>query len=391
MASRRARGEGSIRKRTDRTNGGEVRWVATLELDWKDGKRQRKSIYGKTREEVSTTLKAAMKDRDRGLDVGAKAQTLEQFLQGWLNGRVKDLAPKTVRAYEQQVRLHIAPRLGRIQLQKLTPQHVEQLFASQTAGGLAPGSVRGTRAVLRAALRDAERLNLVDRNAAQLARPPRAVRTETKFLTLDQALRMLDVAQVDPAASRQVALYRLAVSLGPRLGEICGLRWEDLDLHAQPPQIRIRHGLQRVDGHLKLMPTKTYRSDRNIELPELVAEALREHRERQAFERRGAGAAWQESGHVFTTPVGAPLDPDNLRKAFKRLLVAAELPEIRFHDLRHSAASILLYAGVPMRVVSEILGHSTMAITADLYSHVVPAMQHDAATASDRVMARVAQ
>ena len=150
--------------------------------------------------------------------------------------------------------------------------------------------------------------------------------------------------------------------------------------------MRVTQGLQRIEGRLQLVPTKTHRSRRVLVLPGVALQALAEHQERQRFERSGAGPKWQESGHVFTMPTGGPIDPDYLRRCLKRLLKVASLPDIRFHNLRHSAASLLLAEGVPMRVIMETLGHSQISITSDLYSHVAPALQQEAADAMDRAL-----
>jgi integrase len=184
---------------------------------------------------------------------------------------------------------------------------------------------------------------------------------------------------------RLEALYRVALALGLRLGEALGLKWEYVDLDAGT--LRVRYALQRIDGTLQLKEPKTEHSRRTLSLPASLVAALRAHRDRQAFERAAVGSEWRESGLVFTNTLGGPLEPSNVLKAFKRILVRAGLPEQRFHDLRHAAASLLLAQGVPVRVVMDILGHTQMATTMDLYSHVMPAAHKDAADLMERILA----
>lgn len=372
--SRRGQGEGSIRLRAD------GRWEAQLSLGYAHGKRQRKSLFGKTRKEVQDRLADAVRDRRRGKPVTTKSQTTATFLTGWLETVKPKLRPMTYRSYEARVNQHMIPTLGRVPVQQLKPQDVQALLNEKAATQLSPSTVRGIRAVLRAALQQGVKWQQLDYNAAALADPPRVPRQRRPWLTPEQAKIFLDAVAED----RLEALYRVAVSLGLRQGEALGLQWDAVDL--DHGQLTVSRALQRVNGHLELVEPKTIKSSRPMTLPVAVTEALHQHRARQVEERLAAGSKWQEQGFVFTTPLGTPLEGTKVTKDFQKVLAKAGLPQMRFHDLRHSCASLMLAQGVAPRVVMEWLGHSQISITLDLYSHVLPSLLQDAADAVDRAL-----
>lgn len=233
--------------------------------------------------------------------------------------------------------------------------------------------------MLRIALNRAVKWNLIERNVAALTDAPRRVRIERTPLTPEQARAFLKAAEGDKVE----ALYVVTALLGLRLGEGLGLRWQDLDVDAGV--LRIRQVVQRVDGRLIIKDPKTEKSRRTLTLPATAVAGLRRHRDRQTFAAANA-KLWSDQGLVFTNANGGPLEPSNVLKRFKSTLRAAGLPERRFHDLRLYAASFLLAQGVPMRVVMDILSHTQMATTADLYSRVMPAAHKDVADMLDRAM-----
>lgn len=181
-----------------------------------------------------------------------------------------------------------------------------------------------------------------------------------------------------------MALYSVAVALGLRRGEALALKWEDVDLEAGT--LRVKHSLQRIEGRLQLVEPKSLKSRRTIAMPQATVLALRDHRKRQLEERMPEGSAWQETGFIFTTTIGTPIEPDHLKRWFKPLLKKAGLPDIRFHDLRHTAASLLLAQGVGPRVIMETLGHSQISLTMNTYSHVMPSLQREAADKMDAIL-----
>lgn len=369
MARRRGANEGSIFKRDD------GRWCAVVDLGWRDGKRKRKYVYGATRQVVAEQLTKLLREKAQGLPVAVDRQTVERFLRDWLENSVKaSVRPATYVSYEQVVRTYLIPALGRIPLRQLSPQHVQEMLNRHFAGGcLAPRSVAYIRIVLRAALNQARKWNLVVRNAAELAQPPRLERFRIEPLSPEQARALLESAKGD----RLEALYAVALACGLRMGEVLALSWAGIDL--EHGQMTISQALQRQKGRgLVLIDTKTDRSRRTIALPSPLIAALRAHRVRQLQERLVAGSRWQDRGFVFTSSIGSGLEPRSLHRAFKAMLAEAGLPDIRFHDLRHSAASLMLAQGVPLRVVMEVLGHSSIGVTANTYSHVMPSLVRDA-------------
>ena len=384
MAGRRGNGEGSIYLRESDGN-----WCATVDLGWANGKRRRKVIYGKTRKEVAEKLKVTLRDQQQGLPVTSDRQTVEQFLERWL---VDVAAPKlrssTYVSYQSKCKLYIIPAIGRIPLLKLEPQQVQAMMNGMTKRGLSPRTVQYTRAILRKSLNQALKWGIVGRNVAALTEAPRVERPEMLSLDPEQASRLLDTVKGD----RLEALYAVALALGLRQGEALGLRWQDVDLDTGT--LRVRVSLQRLSGQPPiLVEPKTRQSRRTLPIPHEVAAQLRAHRTRQLAERLRAGRAWQgeDWGLVFTNVAGEPLAKGTVIKQYKRHLAAAGLPVLRFHDLRHSCASLLVAQGVHPRVVMEILGHSTITLTMNTYSHVLPQAQRDATNLMDRLFTSPAQ
>jgi integrase len=371
--SRRSRGngEGSIYQRSD------GKWCAAISVD----AGRRKVLYAKTRQEVTAKLRKAQVDRDNGLPVVSERLTLGQFLDRWLEDAVKPkVSPRTYASYSQLVRLHIKPALGRVPLAKLTPQQVQKWMNDKQGGGLSPRTVCYLRAVLRKALGQALKWGEVARNVATLVDPPRQVEKEIEPFTPDECRHLLDAVR----GERLEALYTVALALGLRQGEALGLRWDDVDLDAA--SLRVRYQLQKIDGVFDFTEPKSPKSRRAISLPPFAVAALREHRVRQLEERLRAGDAWADWGLVFPSVVGTPIEGSNLTKQFHRLLARAGLGRRRFHDLRHTCATLLLLQEVPDRVVMEILGHSQLSMTAR-YSHVVSAMKKDAAGRMEALLA----
>ena len=377
MAARRGHNEGSIYRRQDGL------WAGVIDLGRVNGKRTRKTFYGATRKEVQERLTAALRERQVGTLPTAGRETVGQFLTGWLEDSAKPkLRPSTFRSYSDLLRLHLIPTIGHLRLERLTPQEVQSLLNAKVASGLSPRRVEYIRAVLRAALNQAIRWGLISRNAAGLSNPPRVTRRPVQVLTPEDAQRFLEVARGD----RYEALYTVALSLGLRQGEALGLRWQDVDLNART--LQVRHALQRVEGKLQLVEPKTERSRRTIRMPQVVADSLLQHQARQEELRLLAGGRWTQNSLIFTTTLGTPLEGINVTRQFQRLLAASGLPRLRFHDLRHSCASLLLAQGIAPRVVMETLGHSQISLTMDTYSHVMPAVQAEAADAMDRVFGK---
>jgi integrase len=372
---KRGRGEGSIFRRKD------GRYAATISDGYRNGKRARKTFYGTTRKVVSGQLNKALRDQELGRPVAVARQTVGKFLDDWLEGTAKArLRPRTYADYKKIVKKHLVPALGHLTLQKLGPEHVQQLFAAKSAEGLSPRRVALIRAVLHTALNEAVKWSAVGRNVADLVKAPRRVRYLPMTLNQKQARALLNAA----GKHRIGAVFSVATAVGLRLGESLGLRWQDVNL--KKGTISVHQTLQRVDGKLEFVEPKSERSRRTVTLPALTVATLKRHATRQKKERLRAGGDWVDSGLVFTSTIGTPLDERNVRRDFKSLLTAAKLPKIRIHDLRHTCATLLLVQGVHPKVVQEILGHSQISLTLDTYSHVLPHVSAEAALQMDAAL-----
>ncbi|MGA7238580.1 MAG: tyrosine-type recombinase/integrase [Bryobacteraceae bacterium] len=400
--SRRGRGEGTIIADTER--GG---FRAALSLGWLNGKRKRRVIRGATQAEVIEQLDKAKaefrKAQQLGLPPDLDKQSVSEYLHHWLDEVVKPrLTPKTHQSYAYQVERHILPSLGEIQLSKLRPQHVRALIGDKLNSGLSGRSVQYIHAILRSALGTALQDDAVWLNVAERAKGPRPQKKEVEPLTPEQAITLLDAV----SAHRLKALYTVGTALGMRQGEQLGLRWQYIDLDAGT--LRVEWALQRIsrplaDGskrvELHLVPPKQH-SRRTVDLPQITIEALRAHRESQREERILCGSKWHSEiavycerklievdDFVFTTPIGTPLESCNLNKQFQQILKACGLPKHRFHDLRHTAATLLTVMGVQPKTIMKILGWSQMSMV-DRYTHLVDEMRQEAAGKMNEILTR---
>jgi integrase len=363
---RRGQGEGSIYYRED-----EKRWVASFMGE--DGKRIYRS--GKTRREAFEKLQQALQEQKQGKLVTGPQQTVRQYLEYWLDAVCKPPALRisSYEKYRKLINTYILPALGHIQLQKLTPQHVQALYRKTGDDGLSSKMINSIHGVLHKALGNAVRWNLVSRNICDLVSPPRIVKPTIEPLTMEQAHKLLEAVR----GHRLEVLLIVALTTGIRRGELLALRWSEVDLEGQRIQVRRTVDYITHYGYVETEP-KTAAGKRMIALPYFVADMLKQHRHQQLEAKLKVGRAWEDRDLVFTDLHGGYFNPRYLGKLFDKILVEADLPHMRFHDLRHSAATLLLSMGVHVKVVQEILGHSNISMTADTYSHVLPSMQEDA-------------
>jgi integrase len=344
-----------------------------------DGKRR--YVSGKTKEDARKALREARAGADAGLVFDAGKQTTGAYLDLWLADSVKDtLRQRTFERYEQIVRVHIKPAIGRVKLKALTPAHARALYRQKLDSGLSPRTVNYIHVTLHKALSQAVADGLVPRNAAQV-KAPRPEKPEIKPLSPDQARKLIATAYA--TGDRYAALYVVALHTGMREGEMLGLRWDDLDLDATTPMLRVRRTLSETrTGHKFELPKSG--KGRSIKLSSKAVDALRSHRAKQAEEKLRLGSLWQDNGLVFSTTTGTTTSGTNLLgRYFKPLLKQADLPAIRLHDLRHTCATILLMAGKHPKYVQELLGHASMSITLDTYSHVIEGMDGGLGDAMD--------
>jgi integrase len=359
--ARRSKGEGAIYLR------GDGRWEAQLRL----GAGRRKSVYGRTRREVLGKLREARWALKRGLPVSSRKLTLAEFLERWLEmikGRVR---ASTYESYELNAR-RVSAELGEVPVSSLSPALIQAAYQHLLRRGLKPYSVLQVHRLLHRALTHAFHLGLANANPALLVFPPRPRRRETTALSADQLLLLLEKTRGD----RLHPLWVLLSSAGLRIGEALGLRWQDVDLDRG--RISVRQALQRRRGAgLVFVEPKTSASRRAVELTQLALVALSDQRRRQAALKLFT-PAWRESGLVFTSLGGAPMQPHQANVELTRTLRALGLPHVRVHDLRHTAASVMLEAGIHPKVVQEMLGHKTIVTTLDTYSHVLPVLHGEA-------------
>jgi integrase len=374
VAKRRAKGAGSVFRRRDGRLAGEV------DLGWDGNRHVRRVVYGKSRKEVEDRIRAVLNNRDEGLPPPTRSLQTGKFLDKWLTAVRPSIRPSTYVSYEGVVRLHIAPAIGRVTLDKLTVDDIARLLRDKQAEErLSSRSIRYVLFVLRIALNKAVRWGIVARNVASLVDPPRVTHRDVRVLSPEETSRLLNAARGNQFES----LIVLALSTGVRLGEALAVKWTDVDLDRR--QMRIDKALQRITGQGQVLSeTKTRRSRRTIVLPVVAAEALRRRKVEQRDQRRAFGRGWRDDGFVFTSSTGGPIDSRNVQRSFRRMVRKAKLPQMRFHDLRHSCASLLLTQGVAPRVVMETLGHSRISVTMDTYTHVMPALLGEAADAMDR-------
>lgn len=370
MAGKRGNGEGSVYRRDD------GRWVAAFSyVDEATGRTKRSVSYGKTKAEAVAKREERRKRVEKGQPVRDARVTLADFVARWTEStlQVADLKATTRATYATLARRYLGgDGIGAVTLDRLKPTDVERLVLHMREAGKSQSTIRQTYTVLRKVLDAAVRDGYVARNVAALVKRPGVDRHEAEFLTAAELGRLLKAAD----GSRYAAFLTLLAYTGLRRGEGLALRWADVNL--DEGTLYVRGTLARVEGALTITEPKTDRSRRVVPLAAPVVALLKSHHARQAAERLHAGPMWEESGLVFTTATGAPVDPRNALRAFTVAAKAADLSGISLHTLRHSAASAMLGAGVPLTAVSEVLGHSSVAITGDVYGHIAPDLKRSA-------------
>jgi Site-specific recombinase XerD len=386
MSSRASKGSGSVRKR-----GASWYYQVDIGEDPATGNRRREQHGGfKTQRAARDALTTKLTSIQNGTYVGSNTMTVETFLRDhWLPSRASQVRSSTAASYEDALLGRVVPRIGAIRLDRLTPRHVEELYRDLLAGGgrdakrgraLSARTVAYTGKIFVRALDDAVRLGLIVRNAAAQVERPKPRDREMRTWTPQEARRFLMSVESD----RLRALWVLYLTAGLRRGEALGLRWGDIDLESG--RLAVRRTLVAVGYRVEWSEPKTDRSRRVVALDSGTLTVLKAHRAAQAAERLALGAGYQDDALVFATVAGAPIHPQYVSDTFERRVKAAGLPRIRLHDTRHTSATLLLDEGVPLKVVSERLGHSSVSITADLYQHVLEHMQDEAASAVGRVL-----
>lgn len=372
MAKRRGNKEGSIFLRE---NGS---WRAQVTIDGK-----RLSFAGKTQKECRHWIKETNRRIDHGLSFeGARIQYGE-YLENWLASIKNSLRLQTWRQYRQLVRDYVIPTLGNVRLFDISPGSIQSLYDQMVRDGKGLRTIQLLHAVMHSSLKQAVKLGILGRNPDDATNPPRPKKKEMSFLDETQVQRLLIVAKETQV--RNLALYQLAVSTGMRQGELLGLKWGDVAWGER--QIHVKRQLKRVPGKgFEFAQPKTKSGIRRIAIGEQIATSLRNHQQILSMEMQSSRNKWTDHELIFPNSLGRPMSARYLLTQFKRILEDANLPIMRFHDLRHTAASLMLNEGVPVLIVAKRLGHSKPSITLDIYGHIVPSMQTKAAELMDEVI-----
>ncbi len=378
---RRGRGEGSIYRRPDGS------WCGILTVGWSpEGKQVRRYVYRAGRAAVVEAVDKLRADLRSGLHIDTPRMTLGEFLSRWLDDTVRvAVRPSTYARHKDFIRLYIAPHLGGVPLSRVTPMHIQSLLADLERAQKSPRLRQMVRSTLHAALNRAVKWDLIPRNPCDAVEKPRAPRPEMKTLTKQEVDVFLQAAQED----RLYALYVLAVTTGMRQGELFGLQWSDVDLKTCTLSVR-----RQLTQSMTFVEPKTKKACRQILLPQVAVTALQTHRKQMLAQQArllaaGKRTEWNSLNLIFTDGEGNPLRASNfLRRSFFPLLKKAGTKRVRFHDLRHTAATLLLQQNIHPKIVQELLGHSTVGQTLDTYSHVTPTLQKEAATKMDALFAQ---
>lgn len=326
-----------------------------------------------TKREAEKVLRSRIDELENSFERKEDKSTVAVFLNYWLDNSCRpNLAPNTLRGYEVNINNHIIPYIGNIQLARLSPHDIQKLYQTLAAKGLSGTSIRYVHNNLHKALGYAVKSQLISRNPADMVDAPRVNQTEVCPLTPEQVKTLLRASQ-----GREMYLpVLLAVSLGLRRGEVLGLCWSDVDLKRKT--ITVNHSANFSPQGLMLSTPKTRNSRRTLLIPDALVSALESARSKQQEQAQLLGSSFNALGLVCCREDGSPMTSGALHHHFKLLLQSAHLPDIRFHDLRHTNATLMLRNAVPAKIVSSMLGHSSIGITMDTYSHVITEMQEGA-------------
>jgi integrase len=365
---------------------GENTWYVRIFLGRDvNGKRKyfNKTIHG-TKKDVQKFLTAKTREKDLGIFVEPASITLNEYLNRWLEEIAKPrIRASTFSSYESILKNYVRGKLGLKRLSDVQSHEVQKLYNNMTKQGLSSRTIRYTHVVLSSAMKQAIKWKMLNQNPCELCALPRLEKTEMKFLSPKETIRFLEAGK----GTKHFIVFLLAIESGMRPEEYLSLQWKDIDFEQKVLTVRRAVVWKRKGGGFSFTEPKTKKSRRSIPISNSVLHTLKTHRRRQLEERIKLGADYQNLDLVFASEAGTPIQPKNLiDRYFKPLLEKAGLPNIRLYDLRHTTASLLLSAGENPKVVSERLGHASIVLTLDTYSHVLPTMQKTATDKLEKLM-----
>jgi integrase len=370
MAKKRGNNEGTVYKRSD------GRWCAQVSLS---GKRITK--YAKTQRECHDFVREITNKIEHGMSFDATQLTLERYMESWLTGKDLSIRQNTARNYRRYAELDILPVIGKMRLQNIQPAHIRQLYLRMQAEGKGSRTIQVVHATLHCALKQSVKDRLIGYNPMDAVERPKVETKEFHIFTESQARTFLEAARGHPYE----ALFYLALTTGLRKGELLGLMWEDVDWDKGTLRIE-RQVQQAYSSSAVLVPTKTRSGRRQIKLGKIGLAMLGAHCQRQEAQKTLAGISWKENGMIFTTSIGTYASQSKVSKEFKQILSENSLPDIRFHDLRHTSISLLLDMGTPVNTVQHRAGHSKASVTTDIYGHVMAHSQDAAAENIEQIV-----
>lgn len=361
--------QGHVRKRGNT-------WSIVIDVGYdENGKRKQKWYSGfKTKKEAEARKTELVYKMNNGEFIDSKNMTVEDYLYKWLKDYAEqNVAPKTYKSYKDTIKNHLIPHLGKYKLDKLTPSIIQGFYSyCRNNTTLSNTTILYNHKILNQALKHAVQWQLLARNPCEATQPPRKNKYEAKTLNNEEVKMLLDYCK----DSTIYTAILIAVTTGMRQAEIAGLRWEDVDLKKKT--IYIKNTLQRIEGKLKPMPTKTHNSKRTVVMLDLLVDHLKKVRKKQLENKLKTVEDCGSFEYVCSWDNGTPMDPHYICKTFRKIIKKINIPQIRFHDLRHTHATLLLKEGIHPKIVSERLGHSQIGITLDLYSHATLNMQKSA-------------
>jgi integrase len=372
--------KGSIQKRIGKD--GKPSYMVRIEMPGdRPGQRNQRAKTFATKKEAESALAKWLVEIERGTAVEPSRLTVAELAKKWLDTvAAHKVKPTTLEDYDATLRVHVLPALGAIPIQKLTPAAVQQFYSDKLAAGASPRTVQLCHLRLSQILAQGVRWDLLPRNVCTVVEPPRVTYRPGKTWTAADAQRFLAASDADTYHP----LWLVALTTGLRRGELLGLRWQDLELTKRT--LQVAQTVTILKGAPYIQTPKSTAALRTVALPPETAEALAAHRVRQLERRLKAGGVWHDHDLVFCTGEGKPINPHNLARNYGKIIDTAGVPKIRLHDLRHTHATLLLTNGLPVKVVSERLGHAKTSITMDTYAHVLPGMQDAAADATSALL-----